>query len=149
MKSRLKSVCVMLLLAVIMAGCSAQQSSQMVSVELEPPVGSSTDMQRLIDGVNHYLFAVFTHTMSLHKRRCLEVTPASIKEASYAIAAILNANVKDFRITNCEITRTTGKVDYEATFFMGKGQVKNYPTSFHFQLLGGPGDPVHIEPEAD
>lgn len=129
----------------VLAGCPSQ-SSQMVSVELEP-VGNSTNIQRLIDGVNHYLFAVFTHTMSLHKRRCLEVTPSAVKEASYAIVAILNANVKDFRITNCELTPATGKVDYIATFFMGKGKVENYPTSFNFQILGGPGDPTHVEPE--
>lgn len=142
-RNLLKSVCVMLLLAVIMAGCSGHQASQIVSVELEP-AGNKPDIQRLIDGVNHYLFAVFTHTMSLHKRRCLEVTPSAIKEASYSIVAILNANITDFRITKCEITRTTGKIDYEATFFIGQRKVENYPSTFYFQLLGGPGDPVHI-----
>lgn len=142
-RNLLKSVCVVLLLAVIMVGCGGQHVvSQPVSVELEP-VGNKTDIQRLIEGVNHYLFAVFTHTMSLHKRRCLEVTPGVVKEASYSIVAILNANIRDFRITKCEITKTNGKIDYEATFFIGQRKVENYPTTFYFQLLGGPGDPVH------
>lgn len=104
-------------------------------------------LQKLLEDVNFHFCAVFTHVLSLRKRRCLEVTESAIKEASYAIVAILYKQIKDFHILKVEINKTYCKVWYRATFLKkDKKEVKDFSSMFYFQLLGGPGDPTHTRP---
>jgi len=98
---------------------------------------------------NQYLHVVFTHLMSLRKRRCYVVDLEAIREASHCVGAVLSEYLKDFHVINLEFrnsNHTFGEVKYKATFLFGeKILVRDYESRFTFMVTGGPGDPVWVE----
>lgn len=105
-------------------------------------------IEQLVEDVNFYFYAVFTHVMSLRRRRCLEVDIRAVKEASYSIMAIMNNQLKDFEITEWKIEDGYGKINYTAVFIIDNTWTEKINSSFYFGLLGKPGDPVWIEKNA-
>jgi len=135
-------------IATFFNGCSTQGRTGAPVFSEGRPTNAESAVKTLVDDVNFYFYSVFTHVMSLRKRRCLEVDIRAVKEASYQIVAIMDGQLKDFEITKWEIKEDHGKIYYEAVFIIGERFMKVIKSHFYFGLLGGPGDPVWIEKNA-
>lgn len=104
-----------------------------------------SSIEQLVEDVNFYFYAVFTHVLSLRKRRCLEVDIRAVKEATHSIVAIMDKQLRDFEITEWKIEEGYGEISYSAVFIIDNTRTPKIESSFYFGLLGKPGDPVWIE----
>lgn len=105
----------------------------------------------LLEDINNYLSAVFTHCLSLYRRRGVdkyphEINKKVIEDTAGYVAAILDHYLKEFMITDVEIFPKHGVIKYKAAFLIpGTAKVwRKLPSEFMFRILGSLGDPVCV-----